>query len=185
MKPIASAITGLPSLAQGQPSSTGQRPGETGSPVTSARCPSDVSPPTSPAAVADLLASLQDLQTRWGALKLGRKLGTDMTPQETRESLSTLNQLLATGKPDEVARIVGRLLALYPDTRERPDSVVEDWLRKLLPLPLACIWTAYDAVIERPGKFAPSLGDFIGIVKQHMRRVELIKFSIIEGQTND
>jgi hypothetical protein len=55
-------------------------------------------------------------------------------------------------------------------------SVAEDWVRKLLELPLASVWEAYDKLIEQPGQFAPSLGDFLQRVKAHtetLRRLRL------------
>lgn len=105
-----------------------------------------------------------------------------MTQTEIADSLSTLNRLQAVGEAGAVSRIVSRLLDLYPSQGERSDSVVEDWVRKLQAYPIASIWAAYDRLIEQPGKFAPSLGDFIVKVKTHANTVSNIKLSIMEGQ---
>ena len=108
-----------------------------------------------------------------------------MTPQQIQASLSTLTRLQALGEVQDVSRICGRLLALYPAQGPRPESVVEDWCRKLVPYPVASIWCAYDRHIEQPGPFAPSLGDFLAKVKSHAKRVESVKKMLKDAIANE
>lgn len=106
-----------------------------------------------------------------------------MTPDQIQASLSTLSRLQAQGSEADVSRICGRLLALYPSQGPRSESVVEDWVRKLISYPLASIWFAYDQCIEQPGRFAPSLGDFIQKVKSHANSVEIMRLKLVESNS--
>jgi len=90
----------------------------------------------------------------------------------------TLKQLQAVGSSADYARIIQRLVNLYPMAGDSPKSVVEDWVRKCQDFPLASVWCAYDAMIEEPGRFRPSLGDFLVKVKLHANGIESIKQSI-------
>lgn len=90
-----------------------------------------------------------------------------------------LRPLVSPGDAVQVLRIIQRLLALYP-SKERPDSVAEDWVRVLKDQPLASIWAVYERTIRKPGQFAPSIGDFFTEVRSH---ADMVAFTIrsIEG----
>lgn len=108
-----------------------------------------------------------------------------MTPQQRADISSKLAPLGSTGEPVQVLRIVQRMLALYP-SKDRPDSVAEDWVRVLKDLPLASIWAIYERTIRKPGAFAPSVGDFYSEVKQHAETVEWVRRAVaIEGGKNE
>lgn len=169
MKQIGSGITGLQLLEQKPESAIGKQLGEIGSQAIMARLKENAKPPANPQEIQELLISLTVLQTKLRQISIGEKLSAHMTEKERTISLSILNRLRAKGEPAAIARIVARLMALYPLQGERPDSVVEDWVRKLQRFPLASIWVAYDRLIENPGRFAPSLGDFICQVKLHAK----------------
>lgn len=100
-----------------------------------------------------------------------------MTPEQRTATLSTLAPLASLGDRMQVLRIVQRMLALYP-SKERPDSVAEDWVRVLEDQPLASIWAVYERTIRQPGQFAPSIGDFFTEVKTHAETVEWVRNSV-------
>lgn len=100
-----------------------------------------------------------------------------MTPQQRADISSKLAPLGSTGEPVQVLRIVQRMLALYP-SKDRPDSVAEDWVRVLKELPLASIWAIYERTIRKPGAFAPSIGDFYSEAKTHAETVEWVRRSL-------
>lgn len=124
------------------------------------------------------LTHLSALLQEWRQLAPGKTLAQAKSPQEVRQSLSTLQQLSALGDPMDITRIIQRLLALYPSKGERPDSVAEDWVRVLMEEPLASIWAAYEKQIRKPGQWAPSLGDFLQSVRVHARTVNSVRKSL-------
>ena len=89
-----------------------------------------------------------------------------------------LSRLSQQGKPSEVARIVDRLLALYPSRGAAPDSVQEDWTRFLAKEPIASIWATYERYAVKPGQWAPSLGDFLQAVQRHSATIDRVKLSL-------
>lgn len=102
-----------------------------------------------------------------------------MGPEMARATLSTLRPLASPGDVEQVAKIVERLLALYPGKGANvADSVAEDWVRHLQKEPLASIWAAYEKTIVKPGTFAPSLGDFLARVQSHSNMVNRLRISL-------
>lgn len=82
------------------------------------------------------------------------------------------------GSELDVLEIVQRMLALYPQGKDRPDSVAEDWVRVLRDEPIASVWAAYEAQIRSTGQWAPSLGDFRARVLRHAHAVSCIMLSL-------
>lgn len=101
-----------------------------------------------------------------------------MTSEEAAESLLRLSQLAQRGKPSDIARIIDRLLALYPSQGAAPQSVKEDWVRVLKDQPIASVWEAYERTIRKPGQWAPSLGDFLRKVEQHAHSVNTVMIAL-------
>lgn len=92
-------------------------------------------------------------------------------PLATAEAaLSTLNQLATVGEPKRVAEIIQRLFDMYPQSTVKR-NVAEDWVRVLADEPLGAIWMAYDHAIRQPGKWMPSLGDFLQEVRVQSRLI--------------
>lgn len=120
---------------------------------------------------------LTALLQSYRAVPLGQTLGSTMTPEQRTATLSTLAPLASLGDRMQVLRLVQRMLALYP-SKERPDSVAEDWVRVLQDQPLASIWAVYERTIRQPGAFAPSIGDFYSEVKTHAETVDWLCKSI-------
>lgn len=77
-----------------------------------------------------------------------------------------------------MARIIDRLLAIYPSRGEAPVSVQEDWTRVLQDEPIASVWATYDRYIRKPGQWAPSLGDFLNAVQRHAATIDRVKLSL-------
>ena len=136
-----------------------------------------VPPPATPQAMEAALTPLTALLNAYRAVPLGQTLGSTMTPEQRTATLSTLAPLASLGDRMQVLRIVQRMLALYP-SKERPDSVAEDWVRVLQDQPLASIWAVYERTIRQPGQFAPSIGDFFSEVKTHAETVDWLCKSI-------
>lgn len=126
--------------------------------------------------------ALEALLNDWRRLKPGQSLASAKTSEQVRASLSTLNQLSQPGKLSDVARIIDRLLSLYPSRGEAPESVQEDWVRVLAEEPIASIWAAYEKFIRRPGQWAPSLGDFLSEVQRHAGTVNRVRLSLTVGK---
>lgn len=128
------------------------------------------------------LQVLQVLLTNWRDLsKEGKTLADGMTPEKARASSSMLSQLARQGRPSDVARIIDRLLALYPSRGEAPASVQEDWTRFLADQPIASIWATYERVAQSPGQWPPSLGDFLAKVKSHASTIDRVRLSLSGG----
>ena len=175
MKPIGSVTTGSPSPEKADANSTGKPPGATGFALTSGS--QKVPAPATPAAMEEALIPLTSLLQSFREVPLGQTLGSTMTPEQRTATLSTLAPLASLGDRMQVLRIVQRMLALYP-SKERPDSVAEDWVRVLQDQPLASIWAVYERTIRQPGQFAPSIGDFFTEVKNHAETVEWVRKSV-------
>jgi len=81
-----------------------------------------------------------------------------------------------------VARIIDRLLSLYPSRGEAPESVQADWVRVLAEEPIASIWAAYEKFIRRRGQWAPSLVDFLSEVQRLAGTVNRVRLSLTVGK---
>ena len=136
-----------------------------------------LAPPATPAAMEAALTPLTGLLSAYREVPIGQTLGSTMSPEQRAATLSTLAPLASLGDRVQVLRIVQRMLALYP-SKERPDSVAEDWVRVLEDQPLASIWAIYERTIRQRGQFAPSVGDFFSEVKAHAETVEWLRKSI-------
>lgn len=95
-----------------------------------------------------------------------------------------LLRLRLPGHREQVVDVIERLVKHYHPYKAEL-SVVEDWVRKLEPFPIASVFKVYDDVIERPGQtFRPDLGAFVRDVEGHANLVSFMGKSLAEAIRN-
>ena len=132
-------------------------------------------------ALPEATARLNDYVSEWRKLPLGKGLGDTMTEPEREAALLICDRLKAVGTAEAVLDVIDRLLAHWHQSKKKPDSLAEDWVRSLVDKPFVAIWNAYEAVMREKREFPPSLGLFLDAVQTQQNCIDRVRKSIERG----
>lgn len=96
----------------------------------------------------------------------------------------SLTRLSSPGSPRQIGEVVKRLLRIWNDTSADHDSVVEDWVRIFLDVPLASVFAAYEEFLRSGREFAPKPGQVLERAKQHAEVIERKRLEVEAGLSN-
>ncbi|RIJ15976.1 hypothetical protein D1227_06305 [Henriciella mobilis] len=71
-----------------------------------------------------------------------------------------------------------RLLRIWSDTSASDKSVVQDWIRLFLDVPLASLFAAYEHFLRSDREFAPKPGQVLAKATTHAELIEMKRLAV-------
>lgn len=71
-----------------------------------------------------------------------------------------------------------RILNNWNDLTGTADSVIQDWVRLFIDVPLASLWAAYEHFLRSDREFAPKPGQVLAKATTHAELIEMKRLAV-------